>query len=125
MCKRRREKLIKMLEFFLKQNKEVLFTGTPCQIAGLRRFLGKDYENLLTVDFACHGVPSPGVWQRYLGELGIKLFANKVSVEKGMKSISPFKGKISNIEFRNKTLNGWKNTLLWSAEKQLMRMVRM
>jgi len=95
-------------EFFLKQNKEVLFTGTPCQIAGLRRFLGKDYENLLTVDFACHGVPSPGVWQRYLGELGIKLFANKVSVEKGMKSISPFKGKISNIEFRNKTLNGWK-----------------
>lgn len=39
-------------------NKRVLFTGTPCQIAGLRTFLRKDYENLITVDLVCHGVPS-------------------------------------------------------------------
>lgn len=37
--------------------KTVLFTGTPCQISGLLRFLGKDYENLITMDLVCHGVP--------------------------------------------------------------------
>ena len=42
----------------LQDNKKVLFTGTPCQIAGLKNFLQKDYENLLTVDLVCHGVPS-------------------------------------------------------------------
>jgi len=42
----------------LRMGKQVLFTGTPCQIAGLKSFLKKDYENLLTVDLVCHGVPS-------------------------------------------------------------------
>ena len=42
----------------LKYGKKVLFTGTPCQIAGLRKFLGKEYDNLYTVDIICHGVPS-------------------------------------------------------------------
>ena len=46
----------------------VLFTGTPCQIKGLKCFLRKDYPQLLTVDFICHGVPSPGIWKRYLNE---------------------------------------------------------
>jgi len=41
----------------LKDGREVLFIGTPCQIAGLRSFLGKEYENLLTIDLVCHGVP--------------------------------------------------------------------
>ena len=53
-------------ENFLKQGKKVLFTGTPCQIDGLRHFLKKEYDNLLMVDVICHGVPSPGVWRRYL-----------------------------------------------------------
>lgn len=44
----------------------VLFTGTPCQISGLLSFLGKRYDNLLTQDIICHGVPSPMVWQKYL-----------------------------------------------------------
>lgn len=44
----------------------VLFSGTPCQVAGLKAFLGQENENLLTVDFVCHGVPSPMVWQEYL-----------------------------------------------------------
>lgn len=43
----------------LLEGKKVLFSGTPCQIAGLRLFLGKDYENLLTVEVVCEGVPSP------------------------------------------------------------------
>lgn len=44
----------------------VLFTGTPCQISGLRAFLGREYDNLIMQDIICHGVPSPGVWQRYI-----------------------------------------------------------
>ena len=50
----------------LKQGREVLFSGTPCQIAGLKRFLGRDDEKLLAVEVACHGVPSPKVWREYL-----------------------------------------------------------
>lgn len=53
-------------ERFLKQERKVLFTGTPCQIAGLKRFLRQDYPHLLAVEVACHGVPSPGVWRQYL-----------------------------------------------------------
>ena len=50
----------------IETGRKVLFSGTPCQVAALRRFLGKDYENLLTVDLICHGVPSPAVWKAYL-----------------------------------------------------------
>lgn len=46
--------------------RQVLFSGTPCQIAGFRHFLGEAYRNLLCVDIVCHAVPSPRVWQRYL-----------------------------------------------------------
>lgn len=46
--------------------KPVLFSGTPCQIEGLRTFLRKDYEKLVCVDIICHGVPSPKVWQDYV-----------------------------------------------------------
>ena len=51
---------------FLKQGKKVLFTGTPCQIGGLKSFLGQPYENLRCVDFVCHGVPSPSIWKKYV-----------------------------------------------------------
>lgn len=53
---------------FLKKGRRVLFVGTPCQIGGLKAYLHKDYDNLLTVDLICHGVPSPGVWRKYIGE---------------------------------------------------------
>lgn len=56
-------------ETFLKEGRNVLFSGTPCQIAGLKAFLRKEYDNLLTVECACHGVPSPGLWQKYLSEV--------------------------------------------------------
>lgn len=63
------ENSFKDAEHFLKQGREVLFVGSPCQIAGLRTYLrNKEYPNLLAVDFLCHGVPSPGVWRRYLAE---------------------------------------------------------
>ncbi len=54
---------------FLKEGRKVLFSGTSCQTAGLSKFLGKDYENLLSVDLICHGVPSPMIWQEYLDTL--------------------------------------------------------
>lgn len=51
---------------FLKSGRKVLFSGTSCQVAGLRKFLRKEYDNLLLVDVVCHGVPSPMVWREYL-----------------------------------------------------------
>lgn len=50
----------------LSSEKLVLFSGTPCQIEGLLSFLGKKYNNLITADIVCHGVPSSIVWKKYL-----------------------------------------------------------
>ena len=52
----------------LEEERPVLYSGTGCQIAGLKSFLGKDYPNLLTVDIVCHGVPTPKLWKRYLND---------------------------------------------------------
>lgn len=75
---------------YLEQGREVLFSGTPCQIAGLKAYLGKEYDGLYTQDIICHGVPSPMVWDKYLTarEMGTGSRAQEVS-------------------FRNKT-NSWK-----------------
>ena len=82
----------RIAEKILKSGRFVLFSGSPCQILGLRLYLKKDYSNLLTVDFICHGVPSPKVWNIYLKELSQK------------HSLCG----ITNINFRNKEL-GWSN----------------
>lgn len=58
-------------KFNLDNGRIVLFSGTPCQISALRLFLKKDYTNLILVDVACHGVPSPLVWNDYLKEFGV------------------------------------------------------
>ena len=50
----------------LNVGKIVLFSGMPCQVAGLKSFLRMDYENLICIDFVCHGVPSPMVWDKYI-----------------------------------------------------------
>lgn len=70
----------------LDNGKYVLFSGTPCQIAGLYGFLSKDYDNLLTVDLICHGICSPMVWKKYLHE-----------VTEGK--------KVKSVIFRNKAAN--------------------
>lgn len=75
----------------LLQGKQVLFTGTPCQIAGLKSYLQKDYDNLFCIDNICHGVPSPKVWQNYIS------YQEKY-----------FKSSLSKINFRNKD-TGWKD----------------
>ena len=41
----------------------MLFTGTGCQVNGLKKFLGKDYDNLICMDVICHGAPSPALWR--------------------------------------------------------------
>lgn len=56
----------------LNEGSRVLFTGTPCQIAALRQFLGKKEANeklLYTVDIVCHGTPNPAVWRKYVKHL--------------------------------------------------------
>lgn len=78
----------------LEEGKLVLFTGTSCQIGGLYAFLNKDYENLITQDIVCHGVPSSLVWKKYVDY-----------------RTSLAKANISNISFRNKE-NGWKRYLI-------------
>lgn len=75
---------------FLKDNKKVLFSGTPCQVAGLKSFLQKDYDNLLCVDIVCHGVPSPKVFEMYKNYLSNK-----------------YNSKITQINFRDKSIKGW------------------
>ena len=73
---------------YLDEKKDVLFTGTPCQIAGLQAFLGKEYKNLYTIDFLCHGVPSH---QLFLQEI---YWLNK-----------KYHGPITDVTFRRKGPN--------------------
>lgn len=54
----------------LSAGRKVLFSGTPCQVAGLQKFLDKEYPELVTIDIACHGVPSPKLWDKYVKEKG-------------------------------------------------------
>lgn len=70
----------------------VLFSGTPCQIEGLRSFLRKDYEKLLCVDIICHGVPSPKIWSKYID------FREQEA-----------KAKTTQICFRKKDKHGWES----------------
>ncbi len=79
----------KQVKDFLENDRYVLFSGTPCQIEGLKSYLRKDYEKLYTQDIICHGVPSPRVWKIYLDFLK-----------------NQEKEKIRNVHFRNKD-HGW------------------
>lgn len=50
----------------LELGRNVLFSGTPCQVAGLKAYLRRDFDNLFCIDFICHGIPSPMVWREYV-----------------------------------------------------------
>ena len=54
---------------YLRSGRKVLFTGTPCQVAGLHKYLGGSSEGLVCIDLACHGVPGPGLWEMYVRSL--------------------------------------------------------
>lgn len=93
---------------FLKSGKLVLFIGTPCQIAGLHAFLKKDCGKLITVDIICHGVPSPGVWRKYIDEQKI-IKENQIGY------------KITDIQFREKKMTGWKRfSFMFKYENELI-----
>ena len=90
---------------FLDQGRKVLFSGTPCQIAGLNLFLRKSYSNLVTVDLICHGVPSPRVWDEYLKEEIARQCNRKNSVLP--RPIHEKDVLVEGIAFRDKS-EGWK-----------------
>ena len=81
----------KQAKKFLDEGRWVCFSGTPCQIEGLKKYLKKDYIKLITVDIVCHAVPSPLVWQKYL-EFQRSKYGND----------------IKNILFRDKKYYGYK-----------------
>lgn len=90
----------------LKNGSHVLFSGTPCQIAGLKSFLKRDYANLLTVDFICHGVPSPGVWKWYVDKQ-IAAFKAAHGGSTVLNSSLNISSLLKDVKFRDKT-DGWR-----------------
>ena len=80
--------IYKQIKKLLDDDKYVLFSGCPCQVAGLNAYLKKSYDKLLTVDLVCHGVPSPAVFQKFLKE-------NYPDSE------------VVNVDFREKEVLGW------------------
>lgn len=87
----RMEDIFPQVKHCLEKKRNVLFSGTACQIAGLQKYLNVESEYLYTIDILCHGVPSPKVWRMYMKE-----------------QTKNHKAEIEKIEFRNKE-NGWKN----------------
>lgn len=79
----------RMVKELLSTGKKVLYCGAPCQVAGLRMFLNKEYENLYICDFACGGMPSHKLYEKYICELENK-----------------YKSSICNVDFRSKIF-GW------------------
>ena len=86
------EDTYKKVQQELQMGRLVLFSGTPCQCVALKKYLKREYENLILVDFICHGVPSPAVWRTYMSSR----VGNNI---------------IENISFRNKNLS-WERYLL-------------
>lgn len=74
---------------YLDDGRMVLFTGCPCQVAGLNTFLGKNYRNLISIDVICHGTPSEQMLKSYVSLLESK-----------------YRSKMTRLQFRNKS-NGW------------------
>ena len=81
---------------YLEEGRLVCFSGTPCQVAGLKKYLNKDYDNLILVDIMCHSVPSPLVFEKYKKYILKKMKANK----------------IKNINFRDKRKYGYKYPMM-------------
>jgi hypothetical protein len=113
---------LKQAKAFLEAGRWVLHSGTPCQIGGLKAYLGKEYDNLVTVDLICHGVPSPGVWRSYLkdyvgndqilsinfrdkseGWLGFQFFTTTTTTTRRDKQMENpyFRGFLLNVYLRN------------------------
>lgn len=77
----------KEMEWELKAGIQILFCGTPCQVAAVKKYMQKDYPNLFTIAIVCHGVPSPQVWKMYKEKLETEVNATMVN------AMFRFKGK--------------------------------
>ena len=86
--------IFKEIKSYLEENRLVCFSGTPCQVAGLKKYLRKEYSNLITVDFICRGVPSPKVLEEYLKYQETK-----------------YRSKVNRVVFRNKTYGYHSSTM--------------
>lgn len=101
----RLENVYLQVKQYLEMKRIVLFTGTACQIAGLKNYLNTEDENLYTIDVLCHGVPSPKIWRMYLDE-----------------KQKQYHSSIHKYEFRNKE-KGWKNfsiNIMFSDKQQYL-----
>ena len=87
-------KVYSAIKKLLDIGKKILFSGTPCQVAGLNAYLGREYDNLLTIDLVCHGVPSSKVYKKYLKDLPLEN-----------------EEKVINTNFRDK-IQGWNPYLI-------------
>ena len=85
------------IKALLEKGKKVLFSGTPCQVAGLKNYLKRDYDTLLTVDVICHGVPSPAAFRNFINFI--------------KRSTGNDNQKIVELNFRNKYEWGWSHSI--------------
>jgi len=83
--------VLESIEAELATGRMVLFSGTPCHANAVLKYLKKDYDNLYTIDFVCHGTPQPRVWKEY-----IKYLENK------------YHSEVTDVDFRDKE-DSWKN----------------
>lgn len=88
--------IFKTIKDYLENNKIVCFSGTPCQVSGLKTYLNKDYDNLILIDIMCHSVPSPLYFEKYK-----KYILNKMNAT-----------KILDINFRDKSRYGYKYSMM-------------
>ena len=97
---------LKQVKDFLKQGRMVCYSGTPCQLEGLLRYLRKPYENLITIDVMCHSITSPKIFRMYVAEMKKK-----------------YGDDLSNIMFRDKSPYGYKYSQMsvYKGGKQVYR----
>jgi coenzyme F420-reducing hydrogenase beta subunit len=101
--------IYKRVQKYLDENRIVLFTGTPCQVAGLKKYLVKSYSNLYTMDVVCHGVPSQSLFNDYIdnfqskyGELENYSFRAKKKAKNGMNWFFSYQ-----LHGKRKTVRNW------------------
>lgn len=89
------EDIIKKMEVYFKQDKFVLFTGTPCQVQAIINYFHGKHDKLITADIVCHGVPSPKLWKEYI-----------------MYQQDKYHAQVEKVNFRDKSY-GWEGYSLY------------
>ena len=98
----------------LQNGQTVLYSGTPCQIAGLKSFLQKDYSNLVTADIVCHGVPSQKLFDDYLSYRIAK--GKKLLTKFEFRTTNPLRPKCDGCEWWTKKGKEYVKPLIWQND---------